>query len=142
MTPSQELVDEAATLLGAGKLSPNFEEQARMDGLSSGRLGWIRVKARTQSALLMPLFARPLSTFQDNEFDRFGVTTRLRETWLGSSLIGRTTRGYDVMELPKTLNLGDSLRAPGNLGVRRNQKGSYHGILGYHLMEKHEKATA
>ena len=64
MTPSQELVEEAASLLGARVRTPNFEEQARMDGLSSGVLvGFASRRARSQH-LLMPLFARPIRLFR------------------------------------------------------------------------------
>ena len=76
MESSQELVDKAAALLGARVSAPNLEEEARMEGLSAGRLGWIRVQARTQSALTRAIVREAYATFQDNEFDRFGLTIR------------------------------------------------------------------
>ena len=128
MAPSQELVDEAASLLGARVRTPNFEEQARMDGLSSGRLGWIRVKARTQSALTHAIIREAYSTFQDNEFDRFGLTTRRgKRGWEAVLLAER--RAVVMSELPKALNPGDAFRAQATWALEKEAE----GLLSWHI---------
>ena len=128
MAPSQELVDEAASLLGARVSAPNLEEQARMDGLSSGRLGWIRVKARTQLALTHAIIREAYSTFQDNEFDSFGLTTRRgKRGWEAVLLAER--RAVVMSELPQTLNPGDSFRAEGTWALEQEAE----GLLSWHV---------
>ena len=111
-----------------------------MDGLSSGRLGWIRVKARTQSALTHAIIREAYSTFQDNEFDRFGLTTRRgKRGWEAVLLAER--RAVMMSELPKTLNPGDSFRAQATWALEEAE-GSYHGILGYHLGRQRRRLHA
>ena len=110
MQASTELRGKAMTLLKMRVAAPKLEEEARERGVSSGRLGWIRVHAKDKRALAPALVREAFVAFQDNEFDRFGVATRFKNNrW--EALLLAERRAATIDGLPRRLNLGTSLRS-------------------------------
>ena len=108
MVASDELMNEARSLLKMSTSASGFEERARQHGLSSGRLGWIRVKAKAPQHLTHALIREAYVAFQDGEFDRFGTAVRFeRGRW--EALLLAERRAASVRGLPDKVEIGESI---------------------------------
>jgi hypothetical protein len=128
MRASAELSGKATSLLKLRVAPLKLEQEARKRGVSSGRLGWIRVEAKDRQSLATALVREAFVAFQHNEFDRFGVATRLKNRrW--EALLLAERRAATIDGLPHRLKLGRALRSKARWVLPHEPE----GLLSWHV---------
>lgn len=129
MVTSDELRREAQALLKLSASAPVLEQRARERGVSAGRLGWIKVKARTIKSLTHALVREAYVAFQDGEFDRFGAALhRKKGRW--EALLLAERRAVSVKGLPRKVELGREVSASEARWALEHEE---EGLLSWHV---------
>ena len=128
MSYRQPLSDAGLALLSNKHSTQHYETILRRQGLSGGRLGWIKVRARTYSDLLPSIVREAFVAFQDDEFDQYGLAIRREsKSWVALVVVERQSATID--------GLFASIQVGQTIGGRAlwNVSGHEEGLLSWHV---------